>query len=408
MNDIRKIYGTRHFKAVLLLATIVVVSATSTRLQADTGTCGSASFTLPFTDVPAANIFFCSIAEAYFSGLTNGTTGTTYSPGSNVTRDQMAAFITRTMDQSLKRGSLRAALNQYWTTQDGNSIALTGIGDNPRLVQSDGADVWVANNDDGTVSRIRGKDGKLIDTWTGMPNAFGVLCARGKVYVTGGISNGTLYLINPQDNGGVASSIASTGNSPQGIAYDGSRIWTANASGSVSIFGVNGGTGTTVTTGLVSPQGIIYDGTNMWVTDNLAGSVDRLKKLDTVDGHVLLNVSVGDLPQFPAFDGINIWVPNSNSSSISVVRAVGSLAGTVIATLTGNGIGRVTQIAFDGERMLVTNVDAHNVSLFRGSDLTPIGQFAVTTGSATAPFGACSDGINFWIALSGSDNLARF
>jgi hypothetical protein len=408
MNNLKKIYGKRNFRAVLLVAAIIVVSATSTRLQADTATCGGASISLPFTDVPAANIFFCSIAEAYFSGLTNGTTGTTYSPGSNVTRDQMAAFITRTMDQSLKRGSLRAALNQYWTTQDGTNIALTGVGDNPRLVQSDGSDVWVANKDDGTVSRIRAKDGKLIDTWTGVTNAFGVLCARGKVYVTGGIANGTLYLINPQDNGGVASSIASTGNSPQGIAYDGSRIWTANAGGSVSIIGVSGSPVTTVTTNLISPQGIIYDGANIWVTDNLGLSVDKLKKLDPVDGHVLLDVTVGDLPQFPAFDGTNIWVPNSNSSSVSVVRAVGSLAGIVIATLTGNGMGRVTQIAFDGERMLVTNVDTHNVSLFRASDLTPIGQFAVTTGSSTAPFGACSDGINFWIALSGSDNLARF
>jgi len=28
--------------------------------------------TLPFADVPATNVFFCAIAEAYFSGLTNG------------------------------------------------------------------------------------------------------------------------------------------------------------------------------------------------------------------------------------------------------------------------------------------------------------------------------------------------
>lgn len=394
-------------KVVLLVAVLTLITVASTRLQADTGTCSSATFTLPFTDV-MGNPFFCSIAEAYFSALTNGTTATTFGPAANVTRDQMAAFITRGMDQSLKRGSLRAALNQYWTTQDGSNIALTAVGDNPRLVQSDGADVWVANNDDGTVSRVRGKDGKLIDTWTGMPNPFGVLCARGKVYVTGGIANGTLYVINPQDNGGIASSIASIGNSPQGIAYDGSRIWTANAGGSVSMIGVGGTPVTTVTAGLVSPQGIIYDGANMWVTDNLVGTVDRLKKLDPIDGHVLTFAPVGDLPQFPAFDGTNIWVPNSNSASISVVRAVGSLAGTVIATLTGNGLGRATQIAFDGERMLVTNVDAHNVSLFRASDLTPLGQFAVTTASSTAPFGVCSDGINFWIALSGTDDLARF
>ena len=68
--------------------------------------------TLPFTDV-MGNIFFCQIAEAYFSGLTNGTTPTTYSPSDPVLRDQMAAFVTRTQDSALRRGSRRAALGQW-------------------------------------------------------------------------------------------------------------------------------------------------------------------------------------------------------------------------------------------------------------------------------------------------------
>src|ERR1700741_3147150 len=99
----------------LLMAAVSTLIAISVRMHADTGTCSGASITLPFTDVASSNIFFCSIAEAYFSGLTNGTTATTYSPGDPVPREQMAAFITRTMDQSLKRGSRRAALNQWWT-----------------------------------------------------------------------------------------------------------------------------------------------------------------------------------------------------------------------------------------------------------------------------------------------------
>lgn len=52
--------------------------------------------TLPFTDVPAGNGFFCSIAEAYFSALTNGTSPATFSPATGVTREQMAAFINQT------------------------------------------------------------------------------------------------------------------------------------------------------------------------------------------------------------------------------------------------------------------------------------------------------------------------
>ena len=116
-------------RAIGLTALMVIITATSVHLQADTGVCGGANTTLPFTDVPNTNMFFCSIAEAFFSGLTNGTTATTYTPSANVPREQMAAFVTRTLDQSLRRGSNRAALDQYWTTQGANNLALTTIGD---------------------------------------------------------------------------------------------------------------------------------------------------------------------------------------------------------------------------------------------------------------------------------------
>src|SRR5688572_837734 len=156
----------------------------STRLQADTGNCGGATTTLPFTDV-MGNPFFCQIAAAYFSGLANGTSATTYSPGDTVTREQMAAFITRTMDQSLKRGSRRAVAKKWFTPQDANSLTLTDVGDFPVLVEFDGTDIWVANAGSGSVMRIRTSDGKLLDTWTGADIPFGIVAAMGKIFITG-------------------------------------------------------------------------------------------------------------------------------------------------------------------------------------------------------------------------------
>jgi hypothetical protein len=64
-----------------------------------------------------------------------------------------------------------------------------------------------------------------------------------------------------------------------------------------------------------------------------------------------------------------------------------------------------TQAAFDGERILVTN-SGDFVSLWKATDLTPIGNFTMPTGST--PFGVCSDGINFWITLANSYLLVRF
>ena len=111
---------------------------TSSRLLADYRTCGGATTTLPFTDVQSSG-FFCQIAAAYFSGLTNGTS--CYHLQSHCrmcTREQMAAFITRTMDQSLKRGSKRAVPRSGGRLKTANSLTLTDVGDSPQQVKFDG------------------------------------------------------------------------------------------------------------------------------------------------------------------------------------------------------------------------------------------------------------------------------
>ena len=365
---------------------------------------------LPFVDVLPNNPFYSSIAEAYFSGLTNGTTATTYDPTALVTREQMAAFISRTMDQALKRSSERAVAEQNWTTQGGSNLALTTVGD-PRLVKSDGADLWVTNGN--TVSRVRASDGKLLDTWTGAGGAHGVLIAMGKVFVTGALSSpnpGRLYEIDPTQPAGAVTTLSmNLPIAPLGVAFDGQRIWTANngepQAGSVSIITLNPLMITNVTAGIFHPGGILYDGVNIWITDWVTDVGDRvIQKLDS-SGAVLQTVPIamGTFPGFPTFDGTNIWVPNANADSVSVVRAT---TGTVLATLTGNGLHYPVQAAFDGERILVTNGMGDSVSVWRAADLTPIGMFS--TGTGTGPFGVCSDGLNFWITLQGTGKLARF
>jgi len=93
--------------------------------------------------ISRGSIFFCQIAEAYFSGLTNGTDATHYSPSTNVTREQMAAFITRTLDQTLKRESERAALDQY--------VLVLPFAGRAEFVCLD----WTANNVNTAIDNIR-------------------------------------------------------------------------------------------------------------------------------------------------------------------------------------------------------------------------------------------------------------
>jgi hypothetical protein len=399
-------------RARLMLVLLIGITAASGSMRANSqtiGMCGNVNVAIPFTDVAANSIFFCAIAEAYFSGLTNGTSATTYSPTAPVPREQMAAFITRTHDSALRRGSRRAALNQWWTPTTISASAMTTVGDGPKYVASDGDDLWVANELSDTVSRVRASDGKLLGTWTGAISASGVVVARGRIYVTGRTSPGKIYSIDPtQPPGPITLLTDDLTPDPTAIAYNGTSIWTANQGGSVDIVTFcQPPCVTAVTTGIIGPQGILYDGSHIWVTNT---GDNTLKKLSPA-GAVVQSVPVGELPVQPVFDGTNIWVPSFNTDTVTVVRVKNAEGNPlaqpfVLATLSGNGLDHPQCAAFDGQRILVTNVWGNSVSLWKAADLTPLGSFS--TGANTQPFGACSDGINFWVTLTAVEKLARF
>ena len=363
------------------------------------------SFGLPFTDLGSTG-FCAQIAEAYYTGLTNGTGPTTFAPSGTVTRDQMTAFITRTLDQSLLRGSRRAALAQWWTSTPhfDQSLGLTTVGTAPSLLQSDGADVWVANNTTGSVSRVSASDGKVQQTWTGATNAFGVLIAMGRVFVTGNTTPGKLYEIDPTAAPGAVTTVTSSlGNGPMGIAFDGNKIWTANLLGGVSIITPGTWAVTAAAGTFTNPTGALFDGSNVWVTDE---GNSTLKKLNP-DGSVAQTVSMGTSPEFPVFDGHNIWVPNVSDSSLTVVRAAD---GVVLKSFSpglgnANGLNAPQTAAFDGQRILVANSNG-GVSLFQATTLSAIGSFATT--GMTHPYGACSDGASFWVSDNGGTTIGRF
>jgi hypothetical protein len=380
--------NTPRWAAVCLtIALSILAGGASTIL----GTCG------PFTDT-AADAFCPFVLELFTLGITTGTTATTYDPSASVSRLAMAAFLSRSVDAALKRGSKRAALDQFWTNPP---LGFTTVGPSPVGIKSDGTDVWVADSSDGTVRRVRGSDLKVLDTWTGAANARGVLPVAGKALVSGAISSGgpgQLYIIDPLQPPGAVTVIASNlGNVARGLATDGRRAWTAN-NGSVSIVTPTDTlpwTVTTVTTGFGTVAGPTFDGSNIWVTNINLGT---LLKLDSTGG-ILQTVTVGSGPGFPLYDGTNLWVPTTGT--VSVVRP-GS--GAVLATLTGNGLGNGLAAAFDGQRVLVTSVDTTFVSLWKADDLTPLGSFDL----GDIPNRICSDGTYFWTSLTAAGQIVRF
>ncbi|HKA37395.1 MAG TPA: hypothetical protein VKH43_11295, partial [Thermoanaerobaculia bacterium] len=349
---------------------------------------------------------FCPfVLEIFYLGITTGTTATTYSPAANVTRVQMAAFLSRSVDGVLRRGSARAILGQSWTTQSSGALGLTTLGaGGAQLPACDGTDVWAVRRSAASVARVRASDGRLLETWTGIPAATAAAVSPQGILVPGSTFPAKLFRIDPSlPPGGATEVIGDLGMSfPGELAADGGRIWVIGDSG-VAIVTPHAAlpwTVTTVTAGFSVLEGVLFDGANVWVTDNSPGTLLRLGSA----GQVLQTVTVGLAPLLPVFDGTNLWVPSSGDSTLSVVRAA---TGAVLATLTGFGLASPVAAAFDGEKILVINgSNQDSVSLWNAAGLSPLGSFS--TGANTQPSGACSDGVNFWITLFKTGQLARF
>jgi DNA-binding beta-propeller fold protein YncE len=402
--------GSSVLRRLLMVAGLGLVAASNTAFALEP--CGTGMYPFPYTDVSSVGAAFCpGIMEAYVTGVSKGTTPTTFGPNNTVTRVQMTTFLQRSLDQALARTSRRAALDQWWTSRLAASTQTTSVGAPPNYCAADGEYIWVtADNLDQFLVQVQASTGQELATWSdstfnGGKFSVGVRVAAGKVFVARGTSPGIIYFIDPlQPPNNFAFSFI--GNQPIGIAFDGSYLWTANRGppGSVSIITADAVLGlvSTVTAGFNAPYGILYDGSNIWVTDTAAGT---LLKLDG-SGNIVQTVIVGTSPAFPVFDGANIWVPNYADSSITVVQAS---TGNVVATITSDASNQLdgpNGASFDGERILIANYAGNSVTLFKAADLRFIAN--MSTGNGTKPIAACSDGINFWVPLQGTTNLLRY
>ena len=360
----------------------------------------------PFTDVSPGLCPY--VLEMYYLGITAGTSATTFSPDSPMTRGQAAVFVSKAINQTLARSSRRAALGQWWTTTPHWDLGLgvTAVGGGPFAAACDGSDVWTTVTNDGLVARVRASDGKLLETWTGATNATAILSAMGRIFLTRNYPPEALYMIDPSQPAGSPTAVtADLGGPSFGLAFDGSRIWATSFKAAVLI--ITPGSSipwsvTTVTTGFMAPIGIVWDGSNIWVGDQLASS---LFKLDA-GGSILQTVALPAEPGSPAFDGANIWVPVGGAPAPSSVVVVRVSDGTILANLPMGNNGGVGGAAFDGERVLTTDPPSQRIYLWRAADFAPLGNFA--TEASAFPLSVASNGVNFWVTLNGNGELGRF
>ena len=388
--------GPRRWFAFVPAASLLLTMVIAVAEPVPAANCG------PFTDVQDSDPACPAILQIYSLGLTAGTSPTTFGPIEPVTRQVLAAMLAASGRSTSRTENLRTALGQTWTLTDKAALAKTTVGANPRFCKADGADVWVSVTDTGEVKRIRASDGTVLGTWTGATGAGGVLVAMGKVFVGG--TGGNLWVVNPATPGPVTALTTSLGNSPAGaspVAFDGTNIWVGNVTDStLSIVSPTGATATMPA--FLQPRGWIYDGANMWVASD--GSPGMFK-YDSA-GNPILFKALSGVQGIPAFDGSVMWVPMRDSDTLLLIRPSN---GELVATLSGNGLSQPLAAAYDGQRVLVTNAagGGMTVSVWRAADRFPLGSVEVGPVFSN-PYAPCSDGIQFWIPLSGTGQLARF
>jgi hypothetical protein len=225
---------------------------------------------------------------------------------------------------------------------DGENLGTFPVGEEPDIVAFDGASIWVGNYGDGTVSKLRASDGKNLGTFT-------------------------------------------TGREPSGLAFDGENMWVANA-GDGDVVKLRAKDGKNLGTFGGGGSGeLAFDGTYIWVTQG--NTVQRLKE----DGSEAGTFKVGSQPIGIAYDGANIWVANNSSGTVSKLRAKD---GTNLGAFKypGSPYG----VAFDGANIWVSG--SPYVVEYRDADGAQIGGMFHIEGSSTA--GIAFDGANIWVAAT--------
>src|SRR5207344_2210792 len=119
------------------------------------------------------------------------------------------AFLSRTVDGVLTRGSRRALARKFWTPQGAQALGLTTLGTVTFAsdVAADGRNVWVTGFLPGVVQRVRAGDGRLLETWTGAAGVTGLVAVPAGVFATSGTGPGRLYRIDPSQPAGAVTTV---------------------------------------------------------------------------------------------------------------------------------------------------------------------------------------------------------
>src|SRR5262245_37066069 len=169
------------------------------------------------------------------------------------------------------------------------------VGHQPRGMAFDGQNIWVANHDSSTLTKLRANDGAALGTFPAQ--------APHEVTFDGATIWWSRVADFPFVGGCVGRTRASDGaflgcvTLPQiswGLAFDGTHVWAAVENGTVAK--IRASDGAIVGTFAVGadPMGVLFDGANVWVS---AQGSHLVKKFRASDGLVLGTFDAGSTPE---------------------------------------------------------------------------------------------------------------
>jgi hypothetical protein len=368
------------------------------RVLAQGAICGT------FTDVQASSVFCPYILEAFISSITQGSSPTTFNPSDPVPREQAVTFLTRTMDQTLHRGSIRTVIGKAWSPTSINSGIAMDIGGSANDVVTDGTYLWFARGD-GKVQAVAAANRRLDSgNWSlvsGVPKKLGIFA--GLVWIAD--EQGRLHNFNPTGLPGTATLVTNISGISAGnptLAFDGSNVWFATSSGNkVAINPVSGPGGFTFspsTSSTANIDGLVFDGTNMWV---LTGDSHLLKMTIPTPGAAVPAVAetialpgvVSDCRML--YDGNNIWIPIGTTGTLYVIRPTlnqVSLPSSIVKNEAIPDVGSPYVASFDGENVMIGGLTNGFLALYKATNLARIRTFNSGVGGVR---GIASDGRTF-------------
>jgi YVTN family beta-propeller protein len=220
-------------------------------------------------------------------------------------------------------------------TPSGGAIrAVVSLGTSPSsLAAGDGA-VWVANYNQGTVSRINPALRTVVQTLQVGSTPTAVAVGASAVWVTDNYGS-RVFRIDPTVNQVVQS--IPVGNAPTGAAVGDGSVWVANSSdGTLTrIDATTGGVITTITLG-GSPAGVAVGLGGVWVSDQ-AG--DRVVRVNPDSNQVIASINVGTGPTSITVGFGSVWVANSLDGTVSRIDPATDSVEAAIGA--GNGAGTI-------------------------------------------------------------------